>query len=254
MIDEPDKLFNEEPNVTQPQTAIAPVANSPLALIERAIELKADPDQIGKWMDLQEQWERRKAVAAYNRAMVEVQADLPRVCSDARNTQTNSNYPTETRVRQTIQSKCLEHGFTFTVDEGSPPVDDVLCVRLTVRHVAGHESTMVRYGKVDMYGPKGNPNSTHVQGCQKTTTYLGRRMILQAFGVVVDGDDTDGNGAATTITEEQAITLQDMLDAVPESDRKRFWDLAQVTDLNNFPANRYDAAVRAIKSKLGAKR
>jgi hypothetical protein len=230
------------------ESAIAPVANNPLAMIERAVELKADPDQLGKLMDLQERWEKRNATAAYNSAMVAVQGDLPRVCSDARNTQTNSEYPTETRVRQTIQKKCLEHGFTFVVDEAAPPQDDVLCVRLTIRHVDGHETTMLRYGKVDMYGPKGNPNSTHVQGCQKTATYLGRRMLLQAFGVVVDGDDLDGNGQPKAINDEQVKHLERLIQDT-DSDRDKFLAVFQVNDMFELPDDRYDQALKMLEAK-----
>jgi len=230
---------------------------TPLAMIMAAIESKADPSYLSKLMDLQERVEKREAERAYNAAMIEVQSRLPGVCSNATNPQTNSDYPTETRVRQTIQAMCLDHGFTFTVDEATAPVDDVVCVRLTVRHVNGHESTMLRYGKVDMYGPKGNPNSTHVQGCQKTVTYLGRRMLLQAFGVVVDGDDKDGGAPAATISEEQAITIGDMVDALPEGSLAGFkkWLTASVgaDGVHSIPAARYGEVHAALKRKLGSK-
>ena len=232
-------------------------ADNPLALIQRAVDKGTDPAAMSQLMDLYERHERNEARKAYSAAMVQVQADLPRVCSDARNPQTNSDYPTETRVRQTIQAMCLDHGFTFTVDEATAPVDDVVCVRLTVRHVNGHESTMLRYGKVDMYGPKGNPNSTHVQGCQKTVTYLGRRMLLQAFGVVVDGDDKDGGAPAATISEEQAITIGDMVDALPEGSLAGFkkWLTASVgaDGVHSIPAARYGEVHAALKRKLGSK-
>lgn len=252
--DQPNIFESEQAMTTATnENAVSVVNSNPMTLIQTAIEHKADPEQLGKLMDLQERWEANHARKAYNAAMVAVQGELPRVCSDKRNTQTNSDYPTETRVRQTIQKKCLEHGFTFTVDEAAPPQDDMLCVRLTIRHADGHEATMIRYGKVDMYGPKGNPNSTHVQGCQKTTTYLGRRMLLQAFGVVVDGDDDDGNGGTATVTEEQSVVLQDMIDQLDDEASRRFFAWAGVDDVANLPANRYDTAFRGLKKSLGGK-
>jgi len=248
MIDEPNKLFaDKEPNVTQPQNAIAPVANSPLALIERAIELKADPDQLGKLMDLQERYERNAAAKAFASAMADFQARCPIIHKARKGGHGNyASYDDIDRQTRAIRTECgLSVAFEFNASGENRM--DVVCI---ASHVDGH-SERYNYQGIPV------PSDMRVNDTQKYGALLsyGKRYAYQlAFNIVVTDEDTDGAGLGGCITEEQAITLQDMLDAVPESDRKRFWDLAQVADLTSFPANRYDAAMRALKAKLEAKR
>ena len=230
-------------------TELQTVEANPLTLLQQAVNSGLDAQQLEKLVALQERWEAREAEKAYNRAMLAMQRELPRVCSDATNTQTHSKYPTETNVRQTIDEMRLKYGFKFFVDEDGPPVDDVICAKLTVSHVDGHKEYMRRYGKVDMYGPKGNPNSTHVQGCQKTVTYLGRRMLLQAFGVVVDGDDRDGNATSEVLTDLELERLDALLNE-SGADVPLFMQWAGVDRLEAFPRSRYGDAVRMLKTKM----
>tara|TARA_R110000803_G_C11989495_1_gene321959 strand:- start:8250 stop:9032 length:783 start_codon:yes stop_codon:yes gene_type:complete len=250
-IEDPQMALAEQPAAQVPATRQAVTIES---VMQQAIEQKMPPETIGKLLDVAERLQANQAKIIFNDAMVSAQSALPRVCSDARNDQTKSDYPTETRVRQTIQKRCLEHGFTFFVDEAEPPRDDILCVRLTIRHAGGYESMLTRYGKVDNLGPKGNPNSTHVQGGQKTVTYLGRRMLLQAFGVVVDGDDTDGNDDVDVITPDQVSTLENMI-ADTGTDKVGFLVWAtrtanhQIESLSDMPADLYSTAIAILKKK-----
>lgn len=225
------------------------VTKQPMQLIELAIGQGADPDKLGKLMDLQERWEAHEAKAAYSAAMLALQRELPPVVCDRTNIQTHSRYPSMAQVQETIKEKCLEHGFTVHVDEGGKPEDKLVCVRVTIRHEAGHEDVLTRWGQVDNLGPKGTPTKTMVQGAQSTVTYLSRRMICAGFNVIVVEDDRDGNSPVKKVTEDQAKALEAIAAPLGKETEKRALAWLGVSCWADVPAARFNEAKDKLQRK-----
>jgi len=52
---------------------------TPMALIQMAVQANADPDKLGKLMDLQERWEAKQAADAFGQALADFQSECPPV-------------------------------------------------------------------------------------------------------------------------------------------------------------------------------
>lgn len=192
-----------------------PQDHNPLAAVARMIERgeSVPVELFERVIALQERVDANNARAAYNAAMVAIQKEMPTVVHDKRNTQTNSNYASMEQVMATIKPIALKHGITHAFHEGAAPQDGQICVVGIFRHVSGHEERFTRFGKIDNVGLKGNPNSTEIQGAQKSVTYLSRRMLCSVLGIVVADEDKDGSSGAknTPITKEQQKEIHDLL-------------------------------------------
>lgn len=244
--------------------SIAPVdMPHPLAILNAAVSRGADVHTLERISALAREWKADAARAAYNAAMVAIQQEMPTVVSDKHNAQTNSKYPSMERVMDTLKPIALKHGVTYSFHEGAPPQDGMICVVGIFRHVAGHQETRTRYGKIDNVGLKGNPNSTEIQGAQKSVTYLSRRLICTEFGLVVADEDRDGNGGRGSefIDHSQLAGLKTLLNDSghrSEAEIKQFLTWAKVETLSELTKAKFDEAVpmlRAIIEKnKGAKK
>lgn len=242
--------------------SIAPMdAPHPLAILNLAVSRGADVNTLERISALAREWQADAAKQKYAEAMVAIQKDMPVVVSDKHNQQTNSRYPSMERVMDTLKPIALKHGVTYSFHEGEAPKDGIVCVVGIFRHVAGHQETRTRYGKIDNVGLKGNPNSTEIQGAQKSVTYLSRRLICAEFGIVIADEDRDGGRPSEFIDHSQISGLKRLLAESghkTDAEVKQFLNWAKVDTLEELTKAKFDEAVpmlRALieKSKKGAK-
>ena len=69
--------------------------------------------------------------------------------------------------------------------------------------------------------------------------------------MLVDKEDTDGNGSYETITDKQAATLQALAEET-KSDIEKFCEYYKIDKLENLPASAYQSAVTAFNRKRRA--
>ena len=245
------------PDTINADTAVAMTTQQPsiLAIIERAARDPAiDVGKMRALFELKMLIERNDASKEFARAMADAQAEMPRVLKDGKNTENHSTYSKLETVQRAISPIYLRHGFSIVFDEPDPPNGKQICVRAIVQHSGGHAMTVKRYGAIDNVGMRGGANKTEIQGAQSAVSYLRRNMLLEIFGIIATGQDDDGNlgrgtsGGRGTITEEQRITLQDMIDGykVNVTAFLRMCGIAQLTDL---PAGTYRWAFDQLKRK-----
>lgn len=220
---------------------------------------EVDVDKLQKLMEMQIAIMDRAAKMQFNAAMAVVQSAVPPVVADKVNLHTKSKYPSLENVQTSIKDIYLANGFTCTFAEGDAPKDGMLDVVGTVRHAGGHTEVFHRYSTADTSGPSGTRNKTDVQGSQSTVTYLTRRLLCAIFGVVILGEDKDGNKSYVVITETQAADLRALADEVKNEGEtaadviKKLCTYMKIDTLESLPAKSYQSAISAFeKRRVGA--
>lgn len=220
-----------------------------LQFLERAASDPAvDVDKMKAILDMQERVLNRNAEAAFNAAMTKAQSAMPVVVSDKTNPHTRSKYPSLEAVQKAIKDIYMTNGFTCTFAEDGAPVDGIIHVIGTVRHVDGHSEVFHRYAPADTSGPGGKSNKTELQGAQSTVSFLQRKLLCAIWGLTVVDEDKDGNSPREVITENQVADLTALAQEVG-ADLPAFLKYMKVDAIENMPASFYSNAVKALEKK-----
>lgn len=205
---------------------------TPFHLIQMAIDKDLDVDKLERLLDMQKSWQTEKAKQSYFQAMNNVQSTLPRVIRDKENSHTKSMYATLEAVNLAVVPVFTENGFSISFNEVDCVTPDSLKLVATVRHAEGHEEQFSAVIPLDGVGIKGNSNKTATQTKGSTIAYGRRYLMLMIGNITVVNEDTDGNSAETTLSEEQLVIL-----------RTKFHDHFDL-GIGNFPT------VEALESKF----
>jgi hypothetical protein len=230
---------------------------TPLSLIEQALSNGLRADELTKLFDLQERWERNQAVQAFNIALNECQADLPRVVKDRENTHTRSRYATLEAVNTAVMPVFAKHGFSISFNEDECSVADSIKLSATVRHSGGHSETFSTVVPLDGVGIKGNANKTATQSKGSTIAYGRRYLMLMIGNINVAEEDDDGNSSSATLTEEQVAFLQGIVDQCEAAGdplhRGRFFQMFNLpadSEFSEILQSKYEAAKQGLAMKL----
>jgi hypothetical protein len=169
--------------------------NSPAALMMRALERGASPEQIGQMMDLQERWERREAEKAFNEAMAAFKGEAVEIIKRKR-----VHFKTEKGVTDYKHAELADvieaaapalsrHGFSWSWQmKQANGFMEVTCI---LKHRLGHSESATLTGPYDKSGGKND-----VQAIISTKTYLERHTLKAICGLAEKGEDDDGAGGA----------------------------------------------------------
>lgn len=239
----------------QENTAIQRQHDTPMTMIDRAIELKADPAQVEKWMELQERYEKREAEKAYASAMHECQQAMPAIHKGDKNTQTNSTYTKLEDVQKHARPVYAAHGFSLSFGEAPCETEGFKRTICDVVHVQGHTKRYHLDLPIDGIGPKGNAigGMNRVQGCISTTSYGQRRLLCMIFNITLTDEDDDGRGASIErVSEEQAIQLREAAEGLSDSLVKKGYEW--VEEMTGVEIKRFEdvpaIAFRDFRAKL----
>ena len=245
-----------------------PMSNDPaiamIQVIERiALNPEVDVDKMEKVMAMQERMMDRSAEAEFNKAMTQVQANMPVIPKDAYNEHTKSYYSKHETIVKAIKPIYTKEGFAISFSESEVPQLENKPRQIKIvgvlRHRSGHSETYFTILPIDDAGIAGTKNKTGVQGTGSTITY-GRRYLTCMIFDVATGDDTDGNAPEveqrTYITEEQVNKLDSK---IRENDVSMKGFLTwmnrelKIKSLDTVPDNFYDYVDqqidKAIKNK-----
>lgn len=183
---------------------------TPLTLIRIAVEKGLDPEQLGKLLDLQERYDKARAVEAFNAAMNAAQAEMPIVLRDAENSHTKTRYARLESVNNIIKPVYSRHGFSVSYGEQDSPLAGHVRLVADVKHAAGHTEHYRGDFPLDGVGAKGNQNMTAIQGKGSTIAYGRRYLALMIWNVTIADEDQDGNTAF--LTPEQIKEINELYD------------------------------------------
>ncbi|WP_426126263.1 ERF family protein [Pararhizobium sp. PWRC1-1] len=223
--------------------------NVPMDRLEKLLEMKyQDEDRQREQLRQDREYE---AKTAYFAAMSACQKELPVVVKNRRNSHTNSNYADLAAIEEQAMPVIYAHGFGVSFQPDGYNELGELLIKWEISHAGGYVRNGIGAIPVDGAGAKGGVNKTGTQAFGSTATY-GRRYLLCMLFNISTGDDRDGNRPkepAGTITEEQVITLRDLIEAA-NADMARFLRMGKVERLEDIAAADYAGAVSMLRSKI----
>lgn len=227
-----------------------------LAMIERAArDPSVDIDKMERLVQMQERVLKRNAEQAFNEAMKAAQEDMPRVVRDASNTSTESKYARLETIAKAINPVVTKYGFSMSFGTAESKLPDHYRVTCLVSHIGGHSREYFADVPSDLAGPKGTQNKTKTHAFGSTMSYGRRYLTLLIFNVALINEDDDGNrsGGHEFISEEQVDELTKLI-VETGGDVSKFCAFAKVASLASIFANRYEAAVGAVKKAAAERR
>lgn len=191
--------MSHETEVVPESTAMTTVGGADtgniLAVIARAAaDPQVDVTKMERLFALQERMLARQAEEAFNRAMSDCQAEMPKVLRDATNPSTNSRYARLESLNKAAIPVYTRHGFSLSFGSADCPTVDYHRITCVVSHKGGHtRNYQVDLPRDDM-GAKGNQNKTKMHGAGSTFSYGRRYLTLLIFNISLVNEDDDGNG------------------------------------------------------------
>ena len=224
---------------------------TPDALVALAIEKDLDVDKLERLLKMKQDWDAQQAREAFVEAMTEFQRRCPKI-DNTKEVHTKGGgllykYAPLTEIISKVRDLENELGFSHRFD--TVPMEgggaQVTCI---VTHRRGHSETTT----VTIPPTKGmNTNAAQDHGI--AITYGERYAFRGAFGIVTGMLDTDGAPASDDppLTQKQINILLDLLTQCPDGTLDDFLKWGAVAELTEFPAGKYNEAVRLLKKKAG---
>ena len=233
-----------------PQTA---VAVTPMQMLAQAVQQGADLDKLRTLMELKREWESDEARKAFVEAMAAFKADPPEILK-----RKHVRFQTQKGVTEydhaTLADVCaaaiqglakvgISHRWEVKQDGGRV---QVTCI---MTHKQGHSEIVSLSSGVDDSGGK-----NAIQAIGSAVTYLQRYTLLAATGLAARDMDDDGKSSDVAfITDKQAADLQAKIDEVG-ANKAQFLKFLKVERIEDLPAAKFSAAIRALEDKArGAK-
>lgn len=225
------------------ETSVAtqpPAVLTPMALIERALASGAGMDVIEKFMDMQERWEKNQNRKAFDEAIAAAKAEIAPIHRNATG-HNNKRYADFAAIAVAVDPILSRHGLHYRFRTNQTDRISVTCI---LSHKAGHFEETTLSGPADNTG-----NKNAIQAIGSTQTYLQRYTLVSMLGLAASNDD-DGKSAAgkPTITQEQADTLRDVLEANGK-DIAKFRKWAKVEKIEDITTDAYQACLDAANYK-----
>lgn len=224
--------------------------DSPADLMRSFLEKNGNMAELRELLALQKEYEANEAMKAFNKAMVDVQGKIQAVVKTKRNDQTKSKYAELDQIISHTKPVYTEGGFSVSFYEGKAEFPDAnVRVCADVVHSLGHKQHYYFDVPLDGVGIKGNANMTKIHAKASSVSY-GRRYLMCMIFNIPTSDDNDGNNAVLeTITEEQAIKIEEYLESLKAKiDRRKFLGFFQIESVEAMPKNRYQEAINLFKS------
>lgn len=186
-------------------------------------------DRIAALIGLQERMEAREAEKAYNQDFAAAMLEMPKVAKRGKKDMTKRGdpagsggvipYETYEDLDAAIRPIETRYGFARSFSTRLSDKGSGVILVLTLTHRAGHSTTSERY-----CAPDEGPGRNAIQALGSGESYGRRYLTKSKWNIVTVGADDDGD-TADPISEQQAMDLHDMLDALAmtPTQAERFW-------------------------------
>lgn len=246
-----------DPNVVPVgSTAVAPLPatqnESPLDLIARLLQSNVTPEQLDKFLDVQQKWEREQQRRDYVQAMTQFKAALVgvKIVKRKRVKYNEVDYKHETlaQVVKAVVGPMSANGLTHHWSVEQPKAaGEPIVVSCVLTHNNGHSERVTLHGLPDDSGKKNK-----LQQVRSTVTYLQRATLLLITGLAAEGDDDDGlggdpDGPAGALSVEQVDTVNRLIEE-SASDKDAFLKWIDAPTVNAIPAKKFDTACRELNA------
>jgi hypothetical protein len=226
-------------------TALTTVNNDGATLLNIIQQAATQPDfdvaKMQQLMELKREWDKDRAAEAYAAAISEFQRKCPQI-HKGRKPQSGPSYSYASYDDVMVVAAPLLAECGIAVTFSQEQIDKSLRVTCRLRVGTHYEDHTFTVPVPDM-----RVNDTQKFGA--ALSYAKRYAICGALNIVTTAEDTDAcNLHADTITEEQAIQLQEWIDSTG-ADKAKFLAYLKVSQLSDLPASKFANAMEAIQKK-----
>jgi hypothetical protein len=219
------------------------------ALTRAASDPNVDPDKLERIYALLAKAQDKQSEQDFNAAMSRAQSGMGRISADAVNPQTRSAYATYGKLDAKLRPIYTREGFALSFGTGTDAPEGHVRVVCHVSHAAGHTRMYLVDMPNDGKGAKGNDVMTKTHATGSAMTYGQRYLLKLIFNVAIGEQDDDGNGASDyPITDEQAATIREWLEAAAVSPAK-FCQTYGIDAVPDLPEKKFADALQALKDK-----
>lgn len=236
--------------VEQNQELAAHADVSPMfAMIERAARDPAvDIDKLERLMQMKVDADAKQARADFDAAMADMQPELPAIGERGKAVvqgQTRYTFALWEDINTAIKPVLMRHGFALTFRTS---FTDGITVTGVLSHRAGHREETSITLPTDASGSK-----NAVQAVASSVSYGKRYTAGALLNLTSHGEDDDAYRAAVeTISEEQEVLINDMLEATG-ADKSKFLKWLKVERVSDIPAKSFANVLAQLKAKERAK-
>lgn len=230
------------------------------ALLQYAVDKGVSSETMKDLMSIRRELNAEQAKEAFDSALAAFQAECPVVTKTVgvpdRSGRTAYKYAPFEAIIATVKPFLQKHGFSYVLDTDTASMDGWVIAKCHITHSAGHST--VSTAKFPLGTKTGIMSDTQVYA--SALTFASRRVFSNAFGIVVAGEDLNGQtdkekpqGPSTLAAEP---SVQDLA--------KELWKLLEPvrgTEKNWIKVNEYlwrqeilDAAADENAPQLSAKR
>lgn len=239
-----------EKAVTIKHDDVSTIDSAPVSAIERMLAGGVKPEDLEKFLAVQERYEKNEAKKAYTQAMAAFKANPPTIAKDktVAYKETRYNHASLGNVTRTINVGLGEYGLSaaWRTNQGEKGIITVTC---TITHALGHSESTSLTASPDASGSK-NP----IQAIGSTVSYLQRYTILALTGLATEDMDDDGAGSGAPvdfITDEQAKTITKLVKST-KTDEDAFLKFAKAETIDTIKASDFAKIMRELNKKVAA--
>jgi len=246
-------MSNQSNAVAVQESVSAPAIPESAAIIQvierAAMNPNVDIDKMERLLQMQERIMERNAKAAYAADLARMQPDLPIITERGgikdRSGNIQSTYALWEDINEAIKPVLAKHGFALSFRTGQE--EGRITVTGVLSHRDGHSEETTMHLPIDTSGSKNS-----VQALGSSISYGKRYTAGALLNITSRGEDDDGKaaGGGETITEEQAMTIRELIEAVGANE-KRFLEYLKSPSVSAIPAKDYERAVAALNAKKG---
>ena len=220
-------------------------------ILDLAISQGAPLEQLEKWMELKERYEKNEAKKAYHKAMAAFKANPPEILKDRHVKFSTSKGQTEYRhaslgnVVTQISKGLGQHGLSSAWKTSQ--AEGQVTVTCTVTHELGYSDSTSLSAGLDQSGGKNN-----IQALASTVSYLERYTVLALTGTATMEMDDDGikSEPVEYIKDNDLghiIKLHKELYNNPQD--PKFWEFAGATKWEEIPLANHDKILAMLNDR-----
>ena len=234
-----------KPEKTQVEPIVSENA-AVMAIIERAaLNPDVDAAKMDQLFALQEKVLARNARTAYFRALAEMAGALPAVAEKGTG-HNATKYAKWEDIQAAITPILGQHGFALSFR--TKVEDKAIRITAILAHREGHTE------ENELLLPADNSGSKNaVQAVGSSITYGFRYTACALLNIQTGVTDDDGRaaGGAETISDEQVVRLQTLIQNAG-ANKAKFLEHMKVESLETMPVAVFDAAIAALNRKKEA--
>lgn len=224
-------------------------ADPMVSMIERvAMDPNADLAKLERMLELKERHDAQQAKQAFAAAFARASAQFPDIPMNGKNEHTKKPYALLKDIIKHTRPVLADHGLSLSFSTEVNEKEVIVTAELS--HEGGH----TKRNSLPLPRDAGAGRNA-VQAVGSSQTY-GQRYTAQAILGLSLGEDTEDDGGTTsgaeTVSADQFIALRDRAAEAGVSE-ETICKAHGVSDLQFFPANDFDAAMKRLEKNIAGK-